>query len=32
LPEDVASAIINIYQMSAGANVDEIIIRPITGQ
>ncbi|HEY5325872.1 MAG TPA: SDR family oxidoreductase [Mucilaginibacter sp.] len=32
LPEDIASAIINIYRMSAGANVDEIVIKPITGQ
>ncbi len=32
LPEDVASAIVNIYKMSAGANVDEIIIRPAGGQ
>lgn len=32
LPEDVASAILNIYKMSPGANVDEIIIRPSTGQ
>jgi len=32
LPEDIASAIINIYKMSAGANVDEIIIRPTYGQ
>jgi len=32
LPEDVASAIINIYKMSAGANVDEIIIKPAFGQ
>jgi short-subunit dehydrogenase len=32
LPEDVASAIINIYKMSPGANVDEIIIRPAGGQ
>ena len=32
LPEDIASAIINIYKMSAGANVDEIIIKPIGGQ
>ena len=31
-PEDVASAIINIYKMSAGANVDEIIIKPVKGQ
>jgi len=32
LPEDIASAIINIYKMSTGANVDEIIIKPATGQ
>ncbi len=32
LPEDVASAVVNIYNMSTGANVDEIIIRPATGQ
>ncbi len=32
LPEDVASAIINIRKMSVGANVDEIIIRPVGGQ
>ena len=32
LPEDVASAVINIYKMSAGANVDEIIIKPVFGQ
>ena len=32
LPEDVASAVINIYKMSAGANVDEIIIKPAYGQ
>ncbi|MFB9843362.1 SDR family oxidoreductase [Mucilaginibacter ginsenosidivorans] len=32
LPEDIASAIVNTYKMSAGANVDEIIIRPVTGQ
>jgi short-subunit dehydrogenase len=32
LPEDVASAIVNIYKMSAGANVDEIIIKPAGGQ
>ncbi len=31
-PEDIASAIINIYKMSAGANVDEIIIKPVGGQ
>jgi short-subunit dehydrogenase len=32
LPEDIASAIINIYNMSAGANVDELIIKPAPGQ
>jgi short-subunit dehydrogenase len=32
LPEDVASAILNIYNMSAGANVDEIVIKPLYGQ
>jgi NADP-dependent 3-hydroxy acid dehydrogenase YdfG len=32
LPEDIASAIITIYKMSAGANVDEIIIKPTFGQ
>jgi short-subunit dehydrogenase len=32
LPEDVASAIVNIYKMSAGANVDEIVIKPTFGQ
>ena len=32
LPEDIASAIVNIYKMSAGANVDEIVIKPAFGQ
>jgi short-subunit dehydrogenase len=32
LPEDIASAIINVYRMSPGANVDEIVIKPTTGQ
>jgi short-subunit dehydrogenase len=32
LPEDIASAVINIYKMSVGANVDEIIIKPAYGQ
>ncbi len=32
LPEDIASAIINTFRMSAGANVDEIIIKPLYGQ
>jgi short-subunit dehydrogenase len=31
-PEDIASAIVNIYKMSSGANVDEIIIKPVGGQ
>ena len=31
-PQDIASAIINIYKMSPGANVDEIIIKPTPGQ
>jgi short-subunit dehydrogenase len=31
-PDDIASAIVNISKMSVGANVDEIIIRPATGQ
>jgi short-subunit dehydrogenase len=31
-PDDIASAIVNIYNMSATANVDEIIIKPIDGQ
>ena len=32
LPEDIASAIMNVYQMSPGANVDELIIKPTGGQ
>ena len=32
LPEDIASAIVNVYKMSAGANVDELIIKPVGGQ
>lgn len=32
LPEDVASAIVTIYKMSVGANVDQIIIKPAKGQ
>jgi short-subunit dehydrogenase len=31
-PDDVASAIVNIYNMSAAANVDEIILKPVGGQ
>ncbi len=30
--DDIASAIVNIYKMSTGANVDEIIIKPVVGQ
>jgi NADP-dependent 3-hydroxy acid dehydrogenase YdfG len=32
MPEDIASAITNIYNMSTGANVDEMIIKPAGGQ
>lgn len=32
LPEDIASAIVNIYNMSKGANVDQIIIKPAAAQ
>lgn len=32
MPEDIASAIINAYNMSAGANVEEITIKPVFGQ
>jgi short-subunit dehydrogenase len=32
LPEDIANAVVHIYHMSAGANVDEIIIKPANGQ
>ncbi|MES2268300.1 MAG: SDR family oxidoreductase [Bacteroidota bacterium] len=32
LPEDVASAIVTILNMSAGANVDEVVIKPAPGQ
>ena len=31
-PDDIAAAIISSYRMSPGANVDEIIIRPLGGQ
>jgi 3-oxoacyl-[acyl-carrier protein] reductase len=30
-PEDVASSIINCLQMSVGANVEEVLIRPLKG-
>jgi short-subunit dehydrogenase len=32
LPDDIASAVIAIYTMSAGANVNEITITPVFGQ
>ena len=32
LPEDIASAMVTIYKMSPGANVDELIIKPLYGQ
>lgn len=32
LPEDIAQAIVTILNMSAGANVDEIIVKPAKGQ
>jgi short-subunit dehydrogenase len=31
-PDDIASAIINAWKMSPGANVDEIVIKPASGQ
>ena len=31
-PEDVAAAIICAYNMSAGANVDEVVVKPVSGQ
>lgn len=31
-PEDVAAAIVSCYQMSAGANAEQIIIKPVLGQ
>jgi short-subunit dehydrogenase len=31
-PDDIASAVIGAYRMSAGANVDEIVIKPVKGQ
>lgn len=32
MPDDVAAAILNAYNMSKGANVDEIVIKPVLGQ
>jgi short-subunit dehydrogenase len=31
-PDDIASAMICAYKMTPGANVDEIVIRPVSGQ
>lgn len=32
MPDDIAAAVLNAYNMSKGANVDEIIIKPVLGQ
>jgi short-subunit dehydrogenase len=32
MPDDVAAAVLNAYNMSKGANVDEIVIKPVLGQ
>jgi len=32
LPADIAAAVITIYNMSSGANVNEITIAPVFGQ
>jgi len=32
LPEDIATAIITAYKMSPGANVEEIVMKPVFGQ
>ncbi len=32
MPHDVAAAVLNAYNMSKGANVDEIVIKPVSGQ
>ena len=32
LPEDIAKAVISVLSMSEGANVDEVVVRPIRGQ
>ena len=32
LPEDIASAIVTVYKMSPGANVEEIVMKPVFGQ
>lgn len=32
LPEDIAKAVMSVLSMSEGANVDEVVVRPIRGQ
>lgn len=32
LPEDIAKAVMSVLSMSEGANVDEVVVRPIKGQ
>jgi short-subunit dehydrogenase len=32
MPDDIASAIVNAYRLSPGANVEEITIKPVFGQ
>jgi short-subunit dehydrogenase len=32
MPDDIAAAMLNAYNMSKGANVDEIVIKPVLGQ
>jgi short-subunit dehydrogenase len=32
MPDDVAAAVVTTYRMSAGANVDEIVMKPVLGQ
>ncbi|MVN90888.1 SDR family oxidoreductase [Mucilaginibacter aquatilis] len=32
MPEDVAAAVLTAYNMSVGANTDEIVIKPVSGQ
>jgi len=32
MPDDIAAAVLNAYNMSKGANVDEIVIKPVLGQ
>lgn len=32
LPEDIAKAVMSVLSMSVGANVDEVVVRPLRGQ